>query len=98
MTAVFTVFITLSAIENKMMGVGVAVAILLDATVVRGLLLPAAMSLLGRRAWELPGWLRWLPGKGEERSLPAGPADPAGETDPEDAGHSAHPVEEVRQG
>jgi len=78
MTAVFTVFITLSAIENKMMGVGMAVAILIDATVVRGVLLPAAVALLGERAWELPGWLKWLPGKGEERhSAPAGPAGEA---------------------
>lgn len=51
MTAVFTVFVSLTAIEYKMMGVGMAVAILIDATVVRGLLLPAAMALLGDRAW-----------------------------------------------
>ncbi|TDC18525.1 MMPL family transporter [Streptomyces sp. 8K308] len=51
MTGVFTVFVTLSAIEYKMMGLGMALAILLDATVVRGVLLPAAMSLLGNRAW-----------------------------------------------
>ncbi|MFC4497734.1 MMPL family transporter [Streptomyces ovatisporus] len=78
MTAVFTVFITLSAIENKMMGVGMAVAILIDATIVRGVLLPAAVALLGKRAWELPGRLNRLPGKGEERrSAPAAPADAA---------------------
>lgn len=64
MTAVFTVFITLSAIENKMMGVGMAVAILIDATIVRGVLLPAAVAILGERAWTLPGWLNRLPGKG----------------------------------
>jgi RND superfamily putative drug exporter len=46
MTAVFSIFVTLSAIEYKMLGVGMAVAILIDATVVRGVLLPAAMSLL----------------------------------------------------
>ncbi|MEV7947988.1 MMPL family transporter [Streptomyces rubiginosohelvolus] len=51
MTAVFTVFVSLTAIEYKMMGVGMAVAILIDATVVRGVLLPAAMALLGDRAW-----------------------------------------------
>ncbi|MEO3755180.1 MMPL family transporter [Streptomyces sp. B6B3] len=55
MIAVFSVFITLSAIENKMMGVGMAVAILIDATLIRGVLLPAAMALLGERAWHLPG-------------------------------------------
>ncbi|WP_327274428.1 MMPL family transporter [Streptomyces sp. NBC_01224] len=53
MTGVFTVFMTLSAIEYKMMGLGMALAILIDATVVRGVLLPAAMSLLGERAWSL---------------------------------------------
>ncbi|NUW40994.1 MMPL family transporter [Nonomuraea rhodomycinica] len=57
MTGVFTVFVTLSAIEYKMLGLGMALAILLDATVVRGVLLPAGMSLLGERAWPgpLPG-------------------------------------------
>ncbi|MFH9004309.1 MMPL family transporter [Streptomyces afghaniensis] len=51
MICVFTVFVSLTAIEYKMMGVGMAVAILIDATVVRGVLLPAAMALLGGRAW-----------------------------------------------
>jgi RND superfamily putative drug exporter len=59
MTGVFSIFVTLSAIEYKMLGVGMAVAVLIDATVVRGVLLPAAMALLGARAWTLP---RWLPG------------------------------------
>jgi putative drug exporter of the RND superfamily len=57
MTAVFAVFVTLSAIEYKMLGVGMAVAIMIDATIVRGVLLPAAMALLGERAWVLPGGL-----------------------------------------
>jgi RND superfamily putative drug exporter len=43
------------------LGVGLAVAVLLDATVVRGVLLPASMRLLGERNWYLPRWLRWLP-------------------------------------
>ncbi|MFD4945753.1 MMPL family transporter [Streptomyces sp. NPDC058239] len=51
MTGVFTVFMTLSVIEYKMLSLGMALAILVDATVVRGVLLPAAMSLLGERAW-----------------------------------------------
>ncbi len=55
MTGVFSVFMMLSAIEYKMLGAGMAVAILIDATVVRGVLLPAAMALLGERAWWLPG-------------------------------------------
>nr|WP_042195642.1 MMPL family transporter [Kibdelosporangium sp. MJ126-NF4]CEL22136.1 integral membrane protein [Kibdelosporangium sp. MJ126-NF4]CTQ92917.1 integral membrane protein [Kibdelosporangium sp. MJ126-NF4] len=49
MTTVFAVFITLTSIENKMLGVGLSVAVLIDATVVRGVLLPAALSLMGRR-------------------------------------------------
>jgi putative drug exporter of the RND superfamily len=60
MTAVFSVFITLTAIEEKILGVGMAVAVLIDATVVRGVLLPAAMALLGSGAWALPRQLRWL--------------------------------------
>ncbi|MCK2239805.1 MULTISPECIES: MMPL family transporter [unclassified Crossiella] len=56
MTLVFAVFVTLTSIENKMLGVGLAVAVLLDATLVRGVLVPAALSLLGERAWRLPGF------------------------------------------
>ncbi len=54
MVAVFSIFATLSVIEFKMFGVGMASAVLIDATVVRGVLLPAAMSLLGERSWYLP--------------------------------------------
>jgi putative drug exporter of the RND superfamily len=43
------------------MGIGLAVAGLLDATLVRGVLLPAVMAMLGERNWYLPRWLRWLP-------------------------------------
>lgn len=68
MTAVFTVFVTLSAIEYKMLGVGMAVAVLIDATIVRGVLLPALMALLGARAWALPRWLERLPGANKKSS------------------------------
>ncbi|MGW8378387.1 MMPL family transporter [Streptomyces sp. ODS28] len=51
MIAVFALFATLSAVEFKMLGVGMAAAILIDATLVRGVLLPAALTLLGERAW-----------------------------------------------
>ncbi|WP_228004242.1 MMPL family transporter [Amycolatopsis sp. YIM 10] len=51
MIAVFAVFLTLTAIEYKMLGLGMAVAVFVDATVVRGVLLPATLSLLGDRAW-----------------------------------------------
>ncbi|MEO6086761.1 MAG: MMPL family transporter [Umezawaea sp.] len=74
MTAVFTVFVALTAIENKQLGVGMAVAVILDATVIRGVLLPAAMALLGERAWSLPGWLRWLPGGKQDRAPVSGPS------------------------
>ena len=61
MVAVFAIFASLSMIEFKQMGVGLAVAILLDATLVRAVLLPAAMKLLGERNWYLPRGLHWLP-------------------------------------
>jgi uncharacterized membrane protein YdfJ with MMPL/SSD domain len=61
MVAVFAIFATLSATEFKQMGVGLAVAILLDATLVRAVLLPAAMKLLGDWNWYLPKGLHWLP-------------------------------------
>jgi RND superfamily putative drug exporter len=63
MVAVFSIFATLSMIDVKMLGVGLAAAVLIDATVVRGVVLPAALALLGERAWYLPSWLRWLPGR-----------------------------------
>jgi uncharacterized membrane protein YdfJ with MMPL/SSD domain len=61
MVAVFAIFASLSALEFKQMGVGLAVAILIDATLVRAVLLPAAMKLLGERNWYLPRRLHWLP-------------------------------------
>jgi RND superfamily putative drug exporter len=61
MVAVFSVFATLSIIDMKEMGVGLAVAVLIDATIVRAILLPAAMKLLGERNWYLPRALGWLP-------------------------------------
>jgi RND superfamily putative drug exporter len=61
MVAVFSIFATLSTIDMKQLGVGLAVAVLLDATIVRGVLLPATMKLLGRWNWYLPRGLQWLP-------------------------------------
>jgi RND superfamily putative drug exporter len=61
MVAVFAVFATLGALEFKQLGVGLAVAILLDATLIRAVLLPATMKLLGEANWYLPKRLRWLP-------------------------------------
>ncbi|GLY81557.1 MMPL family transporter [Actinoallomurus iriomotensis] len=77
MVAVFAVFGTLSMQDFKQMGVGLAVAVLLDATVVRAVLLPSAMRLLGERNWYLPRWLGWLPdlSHGEEPA-PSLPPEP----------------------
>ena len=61
MVAVFGVFATLSFIDFKQMGVGLAFAILIDATIIRGVLLPASMKLLGDWNWYLPSFLQWIP-------------------------------------
>jgi RND superfamily putative drug exporter len=63
MVAVFSVFATLSMTTLKQLGVGLAVAILLDATVVRAVLLPATLAVLGERVWWLPRWLSFLPAR-----------------------------------
>jgi putative drug exporter of the RND superfamily len=73
MVFVFLTFATLSMIQLKEMGVGLAVAVLLDATVVRALLLPATMKLLGPRNWYLPRWLGWLPQPSRPALLPTEP-------------------------
>jgi RND superfamily putative drug exporter len=78
MVAVFATFATLSQVSMKQLGVGLAVAVLLDATVVRGVLLPATMALLGERNWYLPRWLEWLP----RQRLEAEEEEPAVETPP----------------
>jgi len=62
MVAVFSIFATLSFVDVKTLGVGLAFAVLIDATVVRGLLMPAAMVLLGERCWYLPRKLAGVPG------------------------------------
>jgi RND superfamily putative drug exporter len=61
MVAVFAIFATIGWLDFKMMGVGLAAAILIDATIIRGVLLPATMKLLGDWNWYLPTWLEWLP-------------------------------------
>ena len=61
MIAVFAIFATLSLLIFKELGVGLAVAVLIDATIIRGVLLPASMKLLGDWNWYLPSWLQWLP-------------------------------------
>ena len=61
MVAVFGIFAALGALEFKQLGVGLAVAILIDATLIRAVLLPATMKLLGDANWYLPRRLQWLP-------------------------------------
>jgi RND superfamily putative drug exporter len=78
MVAVFSIFATLSMMILKQFGVGLAVAILIDATIVRAVLLPASMKLLGDWNWYLPKWLDWLPhlehGGPTESQMPAPPS------------------------
>ena len=71
MVAVFAIFASLRTIDIKQMGVGLAVAVLIDATVVRAVLLPAVMSVLGERNWYLPNWLRRLPRLSDQPRPPA---------------------------
>jgi uncharacterized membrane protein YdfJ with MMPL/SSD domain len=61
MVGVFAIFGTLSMMIFKQFGVGLAAAILIDATIIRAILLPATMKLLGDWNWYLPKWLEWLP-------------------------------------
>jgi uncharacterized membrane protein YdfJ with MMPL/SSD domain len=79
MVAVFAIFVSLRTLDIKQMGFGLAAAILIDATVIRAVLLPAAMKLLGDWNWYLPSWLEWLPRfdierKRRERAPEAPPA------------------------
>jgi uncharacterized membrane protein YdfJ with MMPL/SSD domain len=61
MVGVFSIFATLPIIDMKELGIGLAAAVLVDATIVRAMLLPATMKLLGDWNWYLPSWLGWLP-------------------------------------
>ena len=61
MISVFAIFATLSLLIFKQLGVGLAMAVLIDATIIRAVLLPATMKLLGDWNWYLPSWLEWLP-------------------------------------
>ncbi len=69
MVLVFGVFSLMPIIDMKEMGIGLAAAILIDATIVRAVLLPATMKLLGKWNWYLPRWLEWLPNLEHERSV-----------------------------
>ena len=73
MVLVFGVFALMPLIDMKEMGIGLAAAILIDATIVRAVLLPASMKLLGKWNWYLPTWLEWLPSLEHERSVEPAP-------------------------
>jgi uncharacterized membrane protein YdfJ with MMPL/SSD domain len=74
MVAVFSIFATLGIVELKQFGVGLAVAVFIDATIVRAVLLPATMKMLGEWNWYLPRRLSWLPKLGDGHAAP----EPAG--------------------
>ena len=84
MVGVFAVFVTLSFLDFKELGLGLAAAVLIDATIIRGVLLPAAMKLLGDWNWYLPRWLEWLPRVGAEgdAALPVTPEEPPSTDEP----------------
>ena len=73
MVAVFAIFGTLHMLQMKQLGVGLALAILIDATVIRGILLPATMKLLGDWNWYMPKWLEWIPSLTPDESAPSPP-------------------------
>jgi RND superfamily putative drug exporter len=76
MVGAFGIFATLPFLDFKEMGIGLAAAVLIDATIVRAVLLPATMKLLGDWNWYLPRWLAWLP-KLEHSDEPDAPRVPA---------------------
>jgi RND superfamily putative drug exporter len=83
MIGVFAVFVTLSLVFFKELGLGLGVAVLLDATLVRAILLPASMTLLGDWNWYLPRWLEWIPHVGPVGAPSLPPASgPAGAESP----------------
>jgi uncharacterized membrane protein YdfJ with MMPL/SSD domain len=69
MVGVFAIFGTLQMMIFKQFGVGLASAILIDATIIRGILLPASMKLLGDYNWYLPKWLEWIPNFEHEEKI-----------------------------
>src|SRR6185295_13226502 len=77
MVGAFAVFALMPILDMKEMGIGLAVAVLLDATIVRAVLLPATMKLLGDWNWYLPKWLEWLPKLDSERTVQMPTAHPA---------------------
>ncbi|MCI0830659.1 MAG: MMPL family transporter [Chloroflexi bacterium] len=68
MVGVFGTFALMRDVEGQMFGLGLGVAVFIDATIIRSVLLPASMKLLGDRNWYLPSWLEWLPKVGTSES------------------------------
>jgi uncharacterized membrane protein YdfJ with MMPL/SSD domain len=92
MVFVFAVFATLTFIDFKEMGIGLAVAVLIDATIIRGVLLPASMKVLGDWNWYLPSWLEWLPHIHEPQfDAPTPPAPDVPPDEPEAPGDGPEP-------
>jgi uncharacterized membrane protein YdfJ with MMPL/SSD domain len=83
MVFVFSIFGTLSVVMLKQFGVGLATAVLIDATIVRAVLLPAVMKLLGDWNWYLPRWLEWLPKLEHDGPVAEAPAPIAVEPEPQ---------------
>jgi uncharacterized membrane protein YdfJ with MMPL/SSD domain len=80
MVGVFSIFATLPILDMKELGIGLAAAVLIDATIVRAVLLPATMKMLGDWNWYLPRWLSWLPTLEHERGVSAPPVPALGVT------------------
>ena len=76
MVGVFGTFALGRGIDTQQMWLGLAVAILIDATIIRSVLLPASMKLLGDRNWYLPSWLEWLPKVNSSESYEPGSHQP----------------------
>jgi uncharacterized membrane protein YdfJ with MMPL/SSD domain len=85
MVLVFGVFSLMPILDMKEMGIGLAAAVLIDATIVRAVLLPATMKLLGKWNWYLPRWLEWLPDLEHERSAEPVPQQAAAQLSPDAA-------------
>ena len=80
---VFAGFAAGQLVMFQQMGFGVAIALLLDATIVRSVLVPASMKLLGERNWYFPTWLNWLPDVHVEGHFEDGDPQPAADKPPE---------------
>jgi RND superfamily putative drug exporter len=74
MVGAFAIFATMPILDMKEMGIGLAAAVLIDATIVRAVLLPATMRLLGEWNWYLPRWLEWLPRLEHDAKVERAPA------------------------